>query len=394
MRKALLHMLLPAALAAGSCTVDVPAGTDTPAAILFQRPAVQAQTRSDPGLPNAQMPVEYDIRERFSVFALAADDVFANLTAAQKSRYFIDDEECAYNAAYNAWEPLTPYFWPAASALPDFRLSFQAYSPSVAAEDMTALSHDWDDGFRFTGFSPRPSGQQYDLLYSDRHLDKKRPNYTPDAGYPYDEANGDQGSRNGIDLCFHHALSALVFRIRAKIPEDAAQTIRLQKIVVRNVLDKGSFAQNVGATAAWSIDSDTSETDYTAYENTGAPDEGQRLFETANPEHDFFLAPEALMLIPQSLSHTLGGEERHVTIDVTYTRTINASGKSITITETADLVTGNEGDYYTDATSVPIDAWEMGRRYTYKLTINLFKIFVDPTVEAWNDFVPEQDLNL
>ena len=36
----------------------------------------------------------------------------------------------------------------------------------------------------------------------------------------------------------------------------------------------------------------------------------------------------------------------------------------------------------------------MGRRYTYKLTINLFKIFVDPTVEAWNDFVPEQDLNL
>ena len=71
-----------------------------------------------------------------------------------------------------------------------------------------------------------------------------------------------------------------------------------------------------------------------------------------------------------------------------------ANGKSITITETADLVTGNEGDYYTDATSVPIDAWEMGRRYTYKLTINLFKIFVDPTVEAWNDFVPEQDLNL
>ena len=68
--------------------------------------------------------------------------------------------------------------------------------------------------------------------------------------------------------------------------------------------------------------------------------------------------------------------------------------KSITSTETADLVTGNEGDYYTDATSVPIDAWEMGRRYTYKLTINLFKIFVDPTVEAWNDFVPEQDLNL
>ena len=187
--------------------------------------------------------------------------------------------------------------------------------------------------------------------------------------------------------------SAAVFSFSGS-DKDAAQTIRLQKIVVRNVLDKGSFAQNVGATAAWSIDSDTSETDYTAYENTGAPDEGQRLFETANPENDFFLAPEALMLIPQSLSHTLGGEERHVTIDVTYTRTINASGKSITITETADLVTGNEGDYYTDATSVPIDAWEMGRRYTYKLTINLFKIFVDPTVEAWNDFVPEQDLNL
>ena len=394
MRKAQTHFALLLLLAAGSCTVDVPGGTAPRMAILFQKPAVQLQTRTDPGLSNAEMPAGYDTREHFSVFALDGDDVFANLGAAQKSRYFIQDEECAYNAAYDAWEPMTRYYWPPAAVRPNFRLNLQAYSPSMASEDMTGLVHSWDNGFQFSGFSPREGGRQYDLLYSDRHLDKKRPDYSPSAGYPYDEDSGDQGSRNGIDLCFHHALCSIVFRIRARIPEDAAQVIRLQRIVIKNVWGKGSFDQHIGGSAGWHIDDDAAETAYTAYENTATEEEGQRLFESATPENDYFTAPNALMLIPQPLNHPAGGEEHHVTVEVTYTRTIIASGKSMTLTETADLVTGNEGGYYTDATDSPIEGWVMGRRYTYDLTINLFKIFVDPTVDVWSDFNPEQHLNL
>ena len=181
----------------------------------------------------------------------------------------------------------------------------------------------------------------------------------------------------------------------AKVPADAIQQIHLQKLRVLNVWNKGSFTQS---SASWAVDADAAETGYVVYENTGDADDGVLL----NEDLGFITVENALMLIPQDLLHPGAdpvdpSDDTHITIEITYTRTIVDTGKTVTATETADLVTGNGGSYYDDTTGgtpVDIDSWDMGRRYTYNLTLNLYKVLVDPTITAWNDFTPEQDIEL
>ena len=346
--------------------------------VYFSVPVVSPATRTDPGVANAEIGQNYDTREHFSVYALDQDRPFSELTPALKEHYYMQDLECAYDSAVDGWKPLIPYFW-----MPNgqgrFYLSFQAYSPTVAEEDMTALSHNWTDGFTFSGFQPRAAGAQYDLLYTDIHKDRQRAQYTPVVGSPYDDDTPNPW--NGIDLNFSHALTSIAFRIRANVDENALQTVRLQSIRVIQAWDKGTFKQNLdGGTPAWSTDVDASESSYYAYRNTGGVSAGIQLTGTD------YIAPNALLLLPQELDHTTTGH--HVKIEVSYSRT--TGGSTTVSTDTIDLVTGNENSYFqyrdADDNYVDIDRWKMGYRYTYRFTINLFKIFVDPSVDPWLDY--------
>ena len=367
---------------------------DAPLPIRFNAPAVNVATKADPGCPNELLPLAYDTDEHFSVYAMEASSVFNGLDAAAKNRYYMSNEECAYDSGFNAWAPLSPFYWLPA-IVGTYYMNFQAYSPTAAADDITTLSHSWDDGFTFTGFTPRTPGQQYDLLYSDRVTDKQRPNYNPENGAPYDDDSGDAGSYSGIDLHFHHSLSAVLFNVKAKVPQDAIQQIHLQKLSVKNVWNKGTFTQS---TPAWSIDAGAAETAYVVYQNTGSATQGLQLYE----EQGFVSLPNKLMIIPQDLLHPHDAldpdDDIHIVLEITYTRTIVATGKTVTATETADLVTGNNGSYFQasigSGAPVVIDSWDMGHCYTYNLTLNLYKVFVDPTIKPWTDFDREHDIEL
>ena len=369
-------MALVAVLA--GCTKVVPAPQqERREPVYFNIPVVSPATRTDPGAANQEIGQNYDTREHFSVYALDQDRPFSELTAAMKERYYMQNLECAYDAAVAGWKPLEPYYWLPASAGRSY-LSFQAYSPSVAQEDMTALSHNWTDGFTFTGFRPRTAGSQYDLLLTDIHKDRQRAQYTPDPGVPYDDTS--VNPYQGVDLNFSHALTSIVFKIRANVDENALQTVRLQSIRVVQAWDKATFTQNLGGgTPAWTADADAGETSYYAYRNTGAATAGIQLTATD------YTAPNALLLIPQDLDHTTTGN--HVKIEVSYSRT--TGGRTTVSTDTIDLVTGNGNSYYqykdADDNYIDIDRWKMGYRYTYRFTINLFKIFVDPSVDPWLD---------
>lgn len=346
--------------------------------VYFNIPVV-SPTKTAPGAANTEIGSNYDTREHFSVYALDQDRPFSELTPSLKQRYFMHDLECAYDSSVNGWVPLIPYFWMPMSD-GHFYLSFQAYSPSVAGEDMSGgLSHNWTDGFTFSGFSPRGVGSQYDLLYTDIHKDKQRANYTPVTGYPYDDVSTNEWQ--GIDLNFRHALTSIAFKIRANVDDTALQTVRLQSIRIVQAWGKATFYQNLdGETPTWTPDPDATETSYYAYRNTGAVTDGVQLHGTD------FTIPDALLLIPQELDHTSTGH--HVRIEVSYSRT--TGGSTTVSTDTIDLVNGNGDNYYQyrddDDNLIDIDRWKMGYKYTYHFTINLFKIFVDPSVDPWSDF--------
>ena len=366
-------MLFAAALSVCGCVNKVGDCGQDREPVYFNVPVV-SPTRTNPGAANTEIGQSYDTREHFSVFAIDQDRPFDNLTPAMKERYYMQDLECAYDPSVNGWAPLVQYYWPPFTG-GNFYLSFQAYSPSAAEEDMTSLGHDWTGGFTFTGFSPRAVGQQYDLLYTDIHKDRQRAHYTPGVGYPYDDSS--PNPYMGIDLNFRHALTSIVFKIRANVDENALRTVRLQSIRVVQAWDKATFAQNIGSDPSWTPDADATEASYYAYRNTGAATDGVQLTGTD------FTIPNAMLLI---LDHTATGH--HVRIEVSYSRT--TGGTTTVSTDTIDLVTGNGNNYYqyTDEGNnlVDIDSWKIGYRYTYRFTINLFKIFVDPSVDPWADY--------
>jgi len=51
-------------------------------------------------------------------------------------------------------------------------------------------------------------------------------------------------------------------------------------------------------------------------------------------------------------------------------------------------------NYEDSATSADIEAWEMGKRYTYTITIGLEKIYFSPEVTEWVDVTVTPDLTI
>lgn len=375
MRRPITYLLCTIILTV-SCAKKVPelvVEDTSPARLSFSAPAVAPKTKAVPG----EMGSTYNTTEHFSVYGLLHTNPFVSLTVSEKAstNNLMTNVDCGYNSTLGGWDPASgtagqAYYWPMA---PDARLSFQAYSPTSAAtdSDMT-VAHSWTDGFTFTGFTPKEPGSQYDLLYTLRHTDRQKANF---SGNPYDETTGDQGSYNGIDLVFHHALSAITIKVRTAA--SGLTTYHLKRVRVLNVLPSGTFVQNLAAdnteSPVWTASG--TERVYNVFSGDDA------LTTTATQKGP------TLLLVPQDMLHTHGSDpDSHITIEIVY---FSQTGSTQLPDQTAtiDLVTGNGGDYFQGSidggTPFDIDKWQAGYRYTYDVSIGFNRIFLDPQTTLW-----------
>ena len=365
--------LIILAFAVAGCTKTVPekVSDGVPEPISFSAPAVAPKTKTVAG----EMGSNYDTSEHLSVYGLLHTGPFADLSAAAKasSNNLMTNVDCAYNSTLGGWDPRygnggQAYYWP---VNPDARITFQAYSPTGA--NMTP-THSWTSGFVFTNFTPAEPGAQYDLLYTARHADKQKANF---SGSPYDETTGDQGSYNGVDLVFRHALSSIVFKV--KTAANGLTTFYLKSIRLINVYPTGTFTQNLAAdnseTPTWSASG--TERFYQVFSSA----EGELLSTTSTKKGN------TMLLVPQDMLHTHGSDpDTHISIEIVY-YTKTGSTQLPDQTVTVDLVIGNGGDYFQGSidggTPFDIDKWQYGYRYTYNLSIGFNKIFLDPQTSAW-----------
>ena len=355
----------------------------------FNTPYIDAPTKAA-GWQNAEMPATYSTSEHLSVFGLFHTGSFASLSATDKasSKNIMADVDCAYNATYNCWDPAAgdahqAYYWP---AIPSIRFTVQAYSPSAARTDMT-VSHNWETGFSFSGFQVQPAGQQYDLLFTRRHPDRQKSQYTEtDTTYggAYDDETDAVYTYNGIDLHFYHALSLLTFEVNPGYDDGAsAQRIMLKSISLLNVYDRGGFSQGLdpsvpddAGSPAWTPDN-SHTANYLAFNSTS----GYELHAGWNNSTEsaaFKACCNTLMVLPQPLSHA---PSDNVKIRVVYSRI--SGGMETENTILVDLATGNNGGYYQDDHLNEIQSWEIGKRYIYKLNLGFHKVFIDPDVTPW-----------
>ena len=382
MKKSFLLAAFAGILLAG-CTSDeqtevATSRTDNP--IVFNSPIVNAQTRAVAG----EQPVngKYSTLEKFCVYAVQHIGDFQGW--ANGTQLYLDNLEVSYNAnivgtTKGGWEPPYPVYWPKTE---EAKLTFAAYSPSAASEFRLEYN---SSGLSLTGFTPKSNvAEQYDLMYSSRSYNRtaSRNELTPGTGHT-------TNSYNGVDILFHHALSSINFKAKtAAIYPNTV--IKIQRITINNAYTKADFKENITNEDVDNFEREPywsnfqTPTDYVVFNS-----ETDALSTTATDP----LGHPAL-LIPQKMDGTdesSAGQEIKVTVN--YTIKVG-NGTAVDQTGVVSFVHGNNDGYFTDGTN-KIEAWEMGKRYTYTISIGLDNIiYFSPEVDEWNKINATGDINI
>lgn len=372
-----LFLLSAAALMVlASCTKDEVAQTPDQK-ITFSSPVVGAVTKAP---VYGEMPVQYDKGEQFVVYGLHTKGNYATWGAGL---IYMNGVTCSYQSEYNGWAPASLYYWPKNE---DSYLTFAAYSPAQVLTDVTANNIAYGaDGLTINYFSPNAdASKQYDLMYSERTYNQKGPH-----GSEYDPTTSAEHTEyyHGVDLKFHHTLSAINFKVASGDYTNGSiddlktgTSIKLNSIVVNDVVAVGNFKENVtdgteySSNPAWNIDlgNESRIADYSVATANAADLNMDLTKETAK-------AGNSLILIPQNFDR----ESDKISVTIKYTIT-NPDGKTwpqeYTMNLSDFIYQGNGFD-----NSKQPNGWEMGKKYTYTITIGLTQIHFAPEVTGWDD---------
>lgn len=313
--------------------------------ITFAAPVVGTATKA----VNGAIGAGYHTGETFDVWCVHND---ADITNWGGSVYF-SDVKAVYDATLVGWK-LTPnpYYWPATG-----KLSFVALSPSITS----ATSYDDANGFQITGWMQgNDETKIVDLMYSDEALNKAKADYNADG----EEKAGDANSHTGVDIKFNHALSYIVFKIKTAADYSVTTKFRLNKITISGVYTAGNFKQT--ALDPWEEDTTGEKGKYVAYTNTPG-----LLFDNSIAVDALAETGKEIILLPQALTEN----QQKITVDYQ----ISTDGKAV---DAADKTWINQTQTV-DLKNATVSAWEMGKKYTYTLSIGMQEIIFDPAVTDW-----------
>ena len=285
------------------------------------------------------------------------------------SELYIPVSEVKYTAGSPAyWSTEAAYYWPKESGS---SLTFYSYSPFKYSEPGTptaiVVTHT-KDGLTFTDYSVK-NHQVTDLMVAD-----KKANQTGNT------SNAGGSWAQGVPTVFHHMLAQIV-EINFQTVENASVSPVVVKdyandhdgtsgyeyvagdkqFVVTDVYFENFYEQGTltaGASQSWSSTGSVT-TSYTWYFNTSDP--AKFIDGKCTPRNTNYL------VLPQNFNDE--NAKLHVKYEIhTYT------SDSQYATEKMDV-------------SVPLKnlnaKWEMNKKYTYTLNIDLDRIYWDPKVTDW-----------
>ena len=350
------RIVLPAAISLAvlaSCTKNEPAPSVTEQQeITFASPVVSLNTKAL--LEGATFPTT----QTFNVWAWYSEkeaydgdgvQYMTDVKVEYSDKNFNDAED-----VNGAWAPTPTYYWPKKG-----RLTFDAYSPTGLA----GVSCDKSEGLKITDYEvPQDLTAQVDVLYSDRAPNKIRTSYT--SNNPYE----------GVDLVFNHALAAVAFTVKQSnaYPEG---TIKVKDIIIK-AQSQGDFAHNISYSGGSVTKSpgwadQKNRVDYKAL----ACDDYANSVQPVNAEG---AAGATVLVLPQEFSYT-----NDVTITVNYFIKNYNEAPLLQKAEFHLKDEANQSGKDTSDNAVQVSKWEMGKKYTYNLTIGLNDIFFAPTITPW-----------
>lgn len=380
MKNILLISALSLAFFSGCVSNDIYTPESKQQKIQFTSPVVDVITK----VYNGEINNTYPTSENFTVWAVLHESTFEGWTT--NSLTYMNQVECAYDdGSYNdgtagqgGWSSdAVPggktYYWPFEGVL-----SFAAYSPSSAHSTApqdgkgTGTFSYGANGLSIENFSINNDVEnQRDLMFSERSYNK-----TTSTG-------GVNGTYDGVDLKFHHALSSIRFKVQMR-DEYKNHVFTLTNISIGNVKYKGSFAENIenetssvySSVPAWDVNNAYVVSPYSlAIDNDPETAEIEPLTITKYGTNNFHEVPQGAILMPQTFKTELEIVNGDAYIYIEYT----------VATETMPAVT--------QTATVPLhsltDSWEIGKRYIYNIILGYDKITISPTVNGWEDVTVE-----
>ena len=242
-----------------------------------------------------------------------------------------DNAKFIYDSSLNSWRGETPYYWPNAG-----NMNFLAFCPYPSNATITTnynAATGKIDNMVITNISNNIK-DQHDILFSDL-LSVIAPQTSAQA------------------LQFHHALAQI--NVEFKKTDSSAEVV-LNSVQLENVFFVGSLTvtphEGSASTAVWNhAAAEFSEHRYFLKSTTVSGVEDKELATILS--HDTAYSPLPVLVIPSDqtrmkIAYTVNGHQ-----DV----------------KTVDLSSYGE--------------WEMGKKYTYKFTVNVNEIIFNCSVDAW-----------
>ena len=288
-------------------------------------------------------------------------------------QYFEDlevDNPNNATATVGTWKNATnKYYWPKNGSL-----TFSAYAPY---SDKTKAAASVDaNGIHFKDYvvDHETNSKQEDLLFSERVYNKKA--VDNNTTYPY----------AGVALDFKHALSSIVFKVKAQADYSTTQ-LKVTKIELLNIVNKGSFNQGLEdkdgdltdgpGTQLWTLaTADANKVIYSVDLPTGGIILDETNVKYTHNGTTSATAPAAgkrvtdLILLPQELDDC----QLRVTFELLNEQMDQS--KPLTQVLVKNLKTATVGK------------WLRGSRYTYTISVALDEIYFEPTVTDWVDVDP------
>ena len=333
--------------------------------ISFDTPVMSTQTRAVFGEINT---TTYPDGEQFVVFAKQTSGNLKTWNDGTNFWSSTDESIVVKKEADNNWQHASKdYYWPKSTTDDEFKLSFNAYSPSELGGGAAFCNN---GGLTIQNFSVNNTvNQQVDLMYSGPILNRT------------EKLDG----VNGVQVQFKHALSSVVF---AAVEYDDAASYEINSIKVNgNFTHTATFAENLtqtsgseyaytsteAAKAAWTAVTTNDVTYEPVVVTAGVPSvvSTSDASTIAAAVEEVTNGTSAILPIPQVIP-------TDATVEINYTVT-PTNGVPTTYTKTIRLLefTKADGVHY-------INKWDMATRYTYVIKFGGTKpIFFVPKVTEW-----------
>lgn len=366
MKKTLIISAIAAAfLGTGCVSNDVFSPEEKQVEICFTTPVVGSMTKAP--VYGEIKGTTYDPKENFVIYGVRHPNTYDGWTSNNATTY-INGGEFTYDRLYDdvtegsgGWKGINTYYWPESGVL-----SFGGYSPAGIQGTFTYNAA----GLKIESFAIKTNAAEHqDLMYAERVYNKK--NNTTDAN---------NAIYDGVDIAFKHALSSIQFKVQ--LSADYSSIFKLTSIKVGQVKYSGTFTEGITETITKDSTTGTITVDS---ENAPAWSVAKTVLPNITP-YVAFSSTDGLVL---NNNYKDGTTDNYLTLD-------GVDGQNDLILMPQELpseaelvieymVNDKKESSTVKLSDLKIKEWEMGKRYTYNITLGYDLILVGATVEKWEE---------